>query len=154
MGFWGAAEAAIVNATAGAVGMAEVVPVVGLAANAAAAGIHDLDAAGHMVAAGYDYLSGDSEGVDQQMRIAGEQGADAVAAAIPYVGVAAGAADLFAAGGDAVAAGARAAGASDEQTPLMPTLGGTIMGAAVGERGESESHHEMGWGDLFHGLGF
>ena len=150
MGFWGAAEEAVVNAAAGSVGMAEVVPVVGLAANAAAAGIHDLDAAGHAVAAGYDSITGDDKGADEQMRKVGEQGADAVAAAIPYVGVAAGATDLLAAGGDAAAAGMRAAGASDAQAPLMPTIGSTVMNAAAPPAEKDPG--QMSVTDLYNGL--
>ena len=123
MGFWGAAEEALVNGTAGAAGLAEIVPVVGLAANAVASGIHGADSAIHSGISMYDSWTGDNEGAAHHAHIASAQGADAIAAAIPYVGVAAAAGDLVNAGGNAVQAGRRAAGASDEEAPLMPSLG-------------------------------
>ncbi len=123
MGFWGAAEEAVVNGTAGAAGLAEIVPVVGLAANAVAAGIHGTDSAIHSGISMYDSWTGDNEGAAHHAHIASAQAADTVAAAIPYVGVAAAAGDLINAGGNVAAAGMRATGSSDEEAPLMPSLG-------------------------------
>jgi len=127
MGFWGAAEESLVNGAAGGAGLAEVIPVVGLAANAVAAGIHGADSAVHSGISMYDSFTGDSEGAAHHAQIAAAQGADTVAAAIPYVGVAAAAGDLVNAGANAVAAGQRAAGATDAQAPMMPSFGEEVV---------------------------
>jgi hypothetical protein len=155
MGFWSGLEETAVNGIAGSAGLAEVVPVVGLAANAIASGVHGADSLVHDGMSVYDHYTGDEEGAKRNQKIGQEQGVDAVAAAIPYVGVAAAATDLVAAGGDAVATGARAAGASDEQAPMMPTIGSTVVGAAHGGAHgalHSDEPGQMGIGDLFGGL--
>ena len=75
----------------------------------------------------YDSWTGDHEGAAHHAHIASAQAADTVAAAIPYVGVAAAAGDLVNAGGNAVQAGRRLGGASDEETPLMPSFGHKVV---------------------------
>jgi hypothetical protein len=131
MGFWSGVESTVVSGAAGAVGAAEVVPAVGPYANAGAAAIHAVDGAAHEIAGGYDALTGDDKGAEEQFQEGAAQGTDALAAAIPKVGLAAAGADLLGAGYDATMTGARAAGASDEEAPMAPSIGSSIIGGAM-----------------------